>query len=172
MAELNAEQFFNRTSFITESDEEELKNGIPLTFDEVPVYAIQEMEAPMEYFVGVSLMLESDIPSLGRLVDQSGEQPTIETDDIIAGDIRSVICNNGEDSEGTKITNVPSSLFFRLSPGDLVKVKVRMSQDENGEWYLNGQLLDVQEREGSTTEATLNDALQEAGAQQLVGEEE
>lgn len=171
MANLNAEQFFNRTQFITEEDEQELKNGVPLVFDEVPVYAVQEMSLPMEYFVGVSLMLESQLPEIGQLVDQSGESPTIETDDLIDGDIRSVICNNGQTNDGTKITNVPSDLFYQLSPGDFVKVKVRMSQDDSGDWYLNGQVLDVQQREGSTTEATLSEALQKAGAESVIEED-
>ncbi len=137
MAILNANQFASRTFFISEEEEEILRNEESLTIEANVNAKTYWDDDNSQEFLAVACMLDSHANDVKELAywGENGE-PVIDTDDLQSSNIPSLTITN---SHERGIINVPKREFDKIAPGDKVRVEVRLNTDDEGNEYLNGR---------------------------------
>jgi len=136
---LNAEDFFKRTSFVSQSDESDLENGQTKTAVARVNATGYWDELETEEFIAVSLMLASSAPDLKELVKPHDGEAVIDTDDLRNSDIPSLMVSNNRQQD---VVIVSEEQFADISPGDTVKVEFSLNTDEQGNRHLNGRRIE------------------------------
>lgn len=133
---LNANEFAQRTTFLSSSDEQKLESGQALEVNaNVNFKGYWDPNSEQE-FLGIAVMRESDLSKLKDLVQMHDGEPMIETDDLRDSQIPSLTVTNNHDRE---IINVTQEEYDAIAPGDEVKVEIRLGSDDEGNEYLNGR---------------------------------
>lgn len=146
MAILDAKDFVNRTTFISEEEEDVLANEY-LEFEAI-VNASGTDNG--ETWVACSLMLDSDYESLVDLMD---DDMNIDTDDLRNSSIPSFITRNNN-TRG--IINITEEQARRIRPGKRVLLDVTLNTDDQGTRYLNGAVIEVMGRSGKTADRSVD----------------
>jgi hypothetical protein len=138
MAILNANDFAARTFFISEEEEEMLRQGESLMVEaNVNFVGYWDGDNTQE-FVGVAAMLDSHADQVKELAFWEDGEAVIDTDDLQSSSIPSLTVSNNRDMG---IINVRKEEYESLAPGDRVKVEVSLGTDAEGNEYLNGRNL-------------------------------
>lgn len=145
MPTINARNWINRSAFIPEEDERVMRDKLNSSESVSFIYEAIISGMSNEYnFIAVALLLESQQEEIASLVDMSGDEPTVDTEDLRAANIPTAVrCFNSKDSNGTEIINVSDKYHRLAEPGDEVRVEVQMSEDDDGNIWLNGRILGV-----------------------------
>lgn len=145
---LNANEFAQRTTFLSESDERTLQSGNALKVRaNVNFKGYWDPNSEQE-FLGIAVMRESDIDKLQELVQIQDGEPMIETRNLRDSEIPSLTVTNNHDRE---IINVSREQYEAIAPGDEVEVEVRLNSDDSGAEYLNGRNVKRVEPENAQT---------------------
>lgn len=138
---VSVQDFLDRTQFIGEMAEQVLAEG-PKRMNNVAVTAMRENPAPnVSNFVGLALMLKSHatrLADVGAITSDGNIDWSVLRESELA---TATASNNIEQG----ITNVPDEMFDKLQPGFQVDIYVRLNEDEDGQQYLNCQIINVHE---------------------------